>query len=105
MIVYNNDILVANTSDKEHLETLVNVFAKLQESGLKLKNNPNVPYADISGILGTLHIQGSIRPTRALSETPAPANVQLRSFLGLVNYYGKFLPQLASTLAPLYQLL
>ena len=30
---------------------------------------------------------------------------QLRSFLGLVNYYGKFLPNLASTLAPLYLLL
>ena len=41
-----------------------------------------------------------------MSEAPAPVNVQqLRSFLGLVNYYGKFLPHLASTLAPLYQLL
>ena len=40
------------------------------------------------------------------TDPPALANVQeLRSFLGLVNYYSKFLPQLASTLAPLYQLL
>ena len=30
---------------------------------------------------------------------------ELRSFLGLVNYYGKFLPNLASTAAPLYTLL
>jgi hypothetical protein len=30
---------------------------------------------------------------------------QLRAFLGLVNYYVKFLPNLSSTLAPLYQLL
>ena len=30
---------------------------------------------------------------------------QLRSFLGLVNYYGKFLPQLSTILAPLYNLL
>ena len=30
---------------------------------------------------------------------------QLRSFLGLVNYCGKFLPNIASTLAPLNLLL
>ena len=29
----------------------------------------------------------------------------LRSFLGLVNYYGKFLPNLASVASPLYNLL
>ena len=39
MIIYNNDILAANASDKEHLETLGKVFAKLQESGLKLKQS------------------------------------------------------------------
>ena len=39
MMVYNNDILVANASDKEHLETLGKVCAKLQESGLKLKQS------------------------------------------------------------------
>ena len=43
---------------------------------------------------------------RAMVEAPAPQNVsQLRSFLGLVNYYSKFLLQLSSTLAPLYRLL
>ena len=30
---------------------------------------------------------------------------ELRSFLGLVNYYGKFLPNLATVLSPLYLLL
>ena len=30
---------------------------------------------------------------------------ELRSFLGMVNYYGKFLPDLATTLTPLYRLL
>ena len=29
---------------------------------------------------------------------------QLKSFIGLVNYYGKFLPDLSSVLAPLYRL-
>ena len=35
-----------------------------------------------------------------------PVNVtKLRSYLGLVNYYHRFLPNLASTLQPLYELL
>ena len=39
-------------------------------------------------------------------EAPILLNVsQLRSFLGLLNYYGKFLPHLSSVLAPLYVLL
>ena len=43
---------------------------------------------------------------RAITDAPPPKDIsQLRAFLGLINYYGKFLPNLSSTLAPLYQLL
>ena len=42
----------------------------------------------------------------AVVNAPRPENVQqLRSFLGLVNYYHKFLPNLATTLNPLNGLL
>ncbi|KAJ8351903.1 hypothetical protein SKAU_G00233790 [Synaphobranchus kaupii] len=44
--------------------------------------------------------------TKAIMEAPAPQNVsQLRSYLGLLNYYGKFIPNLSSQLRPLHQLL
>ena len=43
---------------------------------------------------------------RAIVEAPTPKNTtELKSFLGLLNYYRKFLPQLSSTLAPLNKLL
>ena len=43
---------------------------------------------------------------QAIVDAPEPTNVgELRSFLGMVNNYGKFLPDLATTLAPLYLLL
>ena len=42
----------------------------------------------------------------AVVKAPEPANVQeLRSFLGLLNYYGKFLPNLSTTLHLLNNLL
>ena len=43
---------------------------------------------------------------RAITEAPHLKNVaELRTFLGLINYYGKFLPDLATVLNPLYCLL
>ena len=42
----------------------------------------------------------------AIANAPPPSNVQeLRSFLGMVNYYGKFIPNLSTILAPLNALL
>ena len=42
----------------------------------------------------------------AIQQAPHPENIQqLRSFLGLVHYYGKFIPNLATVTEPLNQLL
>ena len=43
---------------------------------------------------------------QAINEAPTPGSVQeLKSYLGILNYYGKFLPNLSTTLHPLYKLL
>ena len=43
---------------------------------------------------------------RAVLEAPQPTNVsELKAFLGLVNYYRKFMQNLSTVLAPLYTLL
>ena len=42
----------------------------------------------------------------AIKSAPTPRNVtELKCYLGLLTYYGKFLPHLATRLAPLYELL
>ena len=42
---------------------------------------------------------------KAIQEAPAPTNPsELKSFLGMLNFYGKFMPKLSSTLEPLHQL-
>ena len=43
---------------------------------------------------------------QAVQQAPTPRSVtELKSYLGLLTYYGKFLPNLATHLAPLYKLL
>ena len=43
---------------------------------------------------------------RAIQDAPHPTNVkELRAWLGLLNYYGRFLCNLSTTLAPLHVLL
>ena len=60
--------------------------------------------------LGHVVSAEGISPSRskmeAIQNAPDPSNVtELKAFLGLLNYYGKFLPNLSSTLQPLYILL
>ena len=51
-------------------------------------------------------LQPTEEKVRAIMEASPPTNVsQLQSFLGLINYYGNFFPNLANTLVPLYSLL
>ena len=107
VIVYIDDILVSGKDEQEHLEKLDTVLTKLEEAGLRLKR------AKCSFLVPSVEYLGfkiSKEPTagkiKAVKSSPAPTNVsQLRSFLGVVNYYGKFLPDLSTLLAPLYSLL
>ena len=108
--VYLDDILVSGKSEEKHLETLDLVLKRMEDAGLRLKRNkchfmtPSVEY------LGHRIDRDGLHPTdekvRAIRDAPNPRDVtELRSFLGLINYYGKFLPQLSTVLAPLYRLL
>ena len=108
--VYLDDILVTGRTEKEHLENLDRVLTRLEEAGMRLKRSKCAFLLPAVEYLGHHISSEGLRPTqekiRAIVEAPAPQDVtQLRAFLGLVNYYGKFVGQLSSILAPLYQLL
>lgn len=108
VVVYIDDILVVGRSVDEHLQTLEAVLKRLEEAGLRLKL-PMCSLLESMECLGHQISGEGIQPTankkQAILEAPTPQNLsQLRSFLGLLNYYGKFLPNLASILSPLYSL-
>ena len=109
VVVYIDDILVVGSSEEDHLRTLDIVLKQLEDAGLRLKLAKCAFMMDRVEYLGHLISGKGIQPTedkkRAILEAPTPQNLQqLRSFLGLLNYYGKFLPNLASILSPLYSL-
>lgn len=60
--------------------------------------------------LGHVIDKDGLRPTqqkvKAIQDAPTPTNItELRAFLGMLNYYAKFLPNLSTELFPLYSLL
>ena len=91
--VYIDDILITGKTETDHLETLDKVLQRLGEAGLKLKRNKCSFMLSSVECLGHSISAEGLHPTkekiRAILDAPAPQNVtQLRSFLGLVNYYG-----------------
>ena len=108
--VYIDDILVTGSSMEEHLHHLDEVLSRLERAGMRLKDGkcvflmPEVEY--LGHRISSQGLQPLESKVRAISEAPSPKNVaQLQSFLGLVNYYGKFLANSSTVLAPLYKLL
>ena len=94
---------------KEHLRNL-EVLRRLEEAGMKLKCEKCFFLLSEVEYLGHVICRAGLLPSEAkvaaITGAPAPTNeTELKSFLGLVNYYAKFLPNLATVLAPLYQLL
>ena len=99
VVAYLDDILISGRSEQEHLDNLECVLKKLSEAGMRLKREKCL-----------FMLPKGIKPTEkkvsAITHARRPNNVfELRSFLGLINFYSKFLPNLSSVLSPLYQLL
>ena len=110
VVVYLDDIMVSGRTRAEHDSNLRAVLDWLQSAGLKLNRAKcHVSQTSIT-FLGHVIDASGIRPStdkiQDLLKAPIPTNVpELRSYLGLMNYYHRFLKNLSSVLAPLYELL
>ncbi|XP_023204972.1 uncharacterized protein K02A2.6-like [Xiphophorus maculatus] len=110
VVVYLDDLLITGCSKAEHLSNLEKVLQRLQENGLRVKrskcefNKPQIEY--LGHVLDEHGVHPSEEKVRAIQDAPASTNVkELQAFLGLVNYYGRFVPMQSTALAPLYKLL
>ena len=110
VVVYIDDILITGSSEQEHMNILGKVLGVLEKYNLRLKKEKcvfNAPSVDYLGYrISALGLQPLPKKIIAIQEAPAPSNGQeLRAFLGLVNYYGRFISQLSTITHPLHQLL
>ncbi|VDH91897.1 Hypothetical predicted protein [Mytilus galloprovincialis] len=110
VVVRVDDILITGSSKSEHLNNLETVLGKIQEAGMRLNKDKCVFLAHEVVYLGHRIDQYGIYPVeskvKAITEAPEPKNVtELKSYLGMLNYYNRFLPDLSSKLAPLHELL
>ena len=108
--VYLDDILVTGKTEEDHLSALEEVLKRLSQAGLKLRRDkcvfavPSVVY--LGHKIDAQGLHPVAEKVEALREAPIPRNVtELRSYLGLLSYYSRFLPNLSAKLAPLYLLL
>lgn len=110
IIIYLDDIVVHGKTQTEYDEKLAAVLSRLSEFGVLLNEQKCVYDVESLEILGhQLSVHG-IRPTEsrvaAIRSFREPHNVsELRSFLGLVCYVGRFVPHLATKTDSLRQLL
>ena len=109
VVVYLDDILITGQTEEEHLANLDEVLRKLQEAGMHLREKCHYLKPDIEYLghrISKDGLQLMEEKVKAIMGAPEPQNVsEFKAFLGLINYYGKLLPNLATTLALLYQLL
>lgn len=108
--VYLDDIILTGRNDAEHLATMETVLNRLERAGLRLKLNKCQFLKSEVTYLGHCVSAAGLKPVpakvKAVRDAPTPTNVsELKAFLGLLNYYGKFVPNLATVLEPLNLLL
>lgn len=105
-----DDIVVSGANITEHNMRLEMVLKKLNEAGLRLNKGKCSFAANNVNFLGFLIDEYGIHPCEdkihAIENTPAPSTVkELQAFLGLLNFYDRFLPHKANIAEPLYKLL
>ena len=108
-LIYLDDIIVFSSTFKEHLLRLSGVLQALNEAGLQLK--PSKCYFALREVryLGHVVSQAGIKPdddkVKAVSTYPVPRTIkELKQFLGLTNYYRRFIKDYAHIAEPLHKI-
>ncbi|KAG7307830.1 hypothetical protein JYU34_006426 [Plutella xylostella] len=107
---YIDDILVFSRSPEQHKDHLRQVFERLKKYGMLVNTRkcvfgqPEVTFLGFKvSAAGTTPLEEKVQ---AIQEFPVPKTVkELRRFLGVLNFYRRFIPKAAQLQAPLNEVL
>ncbi|KAK3097548.1 hypothetical protein FSP39_010680 [Pinctada imbricata] len=105
----SDDIIIHGKTGKEHDDRLHEVMNRLKSRGLTVNKDKLELKMNQLTFMGHVLSKDGIAPTKSRVEAIINArhpetSSEVRSFLGLVNYCGKFIPNLATVAEPLRKL-
>ncbi|KAJ8389881.1 hypothetical protein AAFF_G00113500 [Aldrovandia affinis] len=106
----SDDILIASTTEEEHLSHLRALFTRLSQHGLIVNPAKCLFGRGTIEFLGhRVTCEGAVplpSKVEAVAAFPRPLTARsLREFIGMVTFYHRFIPRAAHTLRPLYEAL
>lgn len=110
VVNYMDDIVVAGPNFEEHVRICKLVLTRLREVNLKLNLDKCEFFQKKITYLGfnidSTGLSKTNERVESVLRAPIPNNIsELRAFVGLVNYYSRFIPNYAEKMVPLYGLL
>ena len=104
-----DDILVATDTEEGHDELVEEVLRRLEENDLFVKLEKckwKVKEVEFLGVvIGPKGVEMQKEKIEGVLSWPAPRNIkEVQKFLGLANYYRRFIKNFARIAAPLYML-
>ncbi|XP_026743752.1 uncharacterized protein LOC113505319 [Trichoplusia ni] len=108
--VYLDDIVVYSHDLNSHIQNLTAVFQKLRSFNLKLQPDKCEFLRKEVGYLGHIITENGLKPdpnkVKSVQEFPVPkCPKDIKSFLGLISYYRRFIPEFSKLSKPLSSLL
>ena len=107
---YIDDLLIASPDADSHHTHLSQLFTRLEDYGIQINVEKSVLGVPSLDFLGHTISSAGIAPLpskcEAVQHFPKPTTQrQLKQFLGMVNYYNRFVPRCSLLLHPLYSML
>jgi len=104
--IYLDDIIIFGKNRFEHDKNLIKILNKLNSAGIKLsKNKCNFSTTSVKYLghkISSKGIETDTAKTEQIKNWPVPKSIkEIQSFLGLANYYRKFVRGFSEISAPL----
>ena len=109
VIVFVDDLLVYSKTKEEHFNLLKRIFNRLKLAGMKLSPEKSIfGVAEVEYLGYTINEKG-YRPQKAKVDTILALDIpktktELKSFVGILNFYCTSLPMLQAVLDPLHKI-